>query len=416
MSVPLSWCVVSDVLDVLALGVSAKGVSGLLGVSRSSVRGFAKLAGMTFVPGSHGGVDAPLARERFRSSGASRLAQRPRRYSRLSSRQRVMIQTLRELDEPLSVRAIARRVGVSASTVSRELRRGTVVHAGTAYYHASVAHYRAVKNRHRYTPSKLDNPALRHGVRERLNQRFSPQQVAGELALMFPNTPEMNVSHETIYQALYVQTKGGLRHELTVHKALRSGRQGRRPQSKLPRRTNRPWLHGAMLKDQPQDKFSREVPGNWEGDLVVGDENSGLVTLVERHSRYTLIGRLPSARDSQTVIDVLKTMIRSLPEALMKTITWDQGPEMAYHSKFTVETGCEVFFCDPHSPWQRPSNENTNGLIRDFYPKGTNFNTISNEDIAHMQHLINIRPRRMHEYRNAATIMEELIQNVALAS
>jgi IS30 family transposase len=249
-----------------------------------------------------------------------------------------------------------------------------------------------------------------------LNHRFSPQQVAAELQILFPEQPEMHVSHETIYQALYVQGKGTLRHELTVVKALRSGRTTRVPRSKLPARSKRPWLEGALLSDRPAEVADRAVPGHWEGDLVVGPDNSGIVTLVERSTRYTLLGRLPGTRDSTTVIDVLTRMIEGLPAELTRTITWDQGNEMASHAQFTVATGCRVFFCDPHSPWQRGTNENTNGLIRDFYPKGTNFNEVSDADLAETQRLLNLRPRQTLGWRKPCDRLAELIAGVALAS
>jgi len=244
---------------------------------------------------------------------------------------------------------------------------------------------------------------------ERLNLKFSPTQVAADLRRSFPDRKDMQVSHETIYQALYVQGKGALRHELTVVKALRSGRTGRIPQSRLPARSRRPWLDGARLSDRPAEVADRAVPGHWEGDLVVGPGNSGIVTLVERHSRFTLLGRLPAARDSATVIDVLQGMVATLPTELMKTLTWDQGNEMARHADFTIATGCPVFFCDPHSPWQRGTNENTNGLIRDFYPKGTNFNDISDDDLAQTAQLLNIRPRQTLGWATPAETLEPLL-------
>lgn len=249
-----------------------------------------------------------------------------------------------------------------------------------------------------------------------MNEKLSPEQVAGELQTKFPGRSEMHVSHETIYQPLYVQGRGALRHELTVEKALRSGRTTRKPQSKLPARGSRPWLEGAMITDRPAEAADRTVPGHWEGDLVVGPDNSGIVTLVERRSRFTLIGRLPGLRDSETVTGVLQKMIERLPGTLFSTITWDQGSEMAQHAKFTVATGCPVFFCDPHSPWERPTNENTNGLIRDFYPKGTNFNTVTEDDLAEMERLLNRRPRKIHQWRKPREVLFEDITGVALAS
>jgi IS30 family transposase len=329
---------------------------------------------------------------------------------------RSLIQAALGLPEPLSVRAIARELGVAPSTVSREIRGNRVRNNREYRYLADVAHYRALSKRPRSRPGKLDAPTLRREVLSRLNHRFSPEQIAGELRAEFPDRSEMQVSHETIYQALYVQGRGALRHELTVVKALRSGRTGRVPQSKLPPRGNRPWLEGARLSDRPAEVEDRAVPGHWEGDLVVGPGNSGIVTLVERSTRYVLIGRLPGARDSATVTDVLSRMIEHLPDELAKTITWDQGSEMAGHKAFTVRTGCPVFFCDPHSPWQRGQNENTNGLIRDFFPKGTNFNDVPDDEIADAQHLLNIRPRKTLGFRNPHGMLTELINGVALTT
>ena len=271
--------------------------------------------------------------------------------------------------------------------------------------------------RARPKPTKLEsNPELREVVVSGLNEKFSPEQVAGRLPILFPDREEMRVSHETIYQALYVQGKGSLRHELTVVKALRSGRTSRIPRSKLPPKSGRPWLEGARLADRPPEVEDRAVPGHWEGDLVVGPDGSGLVTLVERHARFTLLGRLPGCRDSDTVNEVMTRMIQTLPAALIKTITWDQGNEMAGHAKFTIATGCKLFFCDPHSPWQRGTNENTNGLVRDFYPKGTNFNDITDDELAETERLLNIRPRAIHSFHTPTEKLQEHIKRVALTT
>ncbi|WP_411720531.1 IS30 family transposase [Mycetocola sp.] len=339
-----------------------------------------------------------------------------RSYRRLTLADRSFIQAARSLPEPMGVRAIARELRVSESTVSREINGHRVPHWGQDRYDAELAHYQALALRPRRRDAKLAEPELRAAVVSRLNDKYSPQQVAGELKLTFPDRVEMHVSHETIYQALYVQGKTALRHELTVVKALRSGRTGRIPQSKLPARSSRPWLDGARLTERPAEVEDRAVPGHWEGDLVVGPGNSGIITLVERQTRFALLGRLPGMRDSTTVTDVLACMIADLPTALKQTITWDQGTEMANHACFTVTTGCPVFFCDPHSPWQRGSNENTNGLVRDFYPKGTNFNEITDADLAETQRLLNIRPRRIHGYRKPSDMLDKLISGVALTT
>lgn len=408
MARKIPWETRSAVYGLLVRGVSALDIEVELGVSAGVVKLWAKLSGMKFIAsGSGGGV-----RRMPMTAGLPETVGRG--YRRLTLADRSFIQAALSLPEPMGVRAISRELGVNASTVSREIREHRVRHWGESHYDAELAHYRALSTRPRVRSSKLDGPELRAAVVTRLNDKYSPQQVAGELKRVFPDRVEMQVSHETIYQALYVQGKGALRHELTVVKALRTGRTSRVPQSKLPPRSSRPWLDGARLSDRPAVVEDRAVPGNWEGDLVVGPENSGIITLVERHTRFTLLGRLPGARDSATVTEVLAGMIQDLPAALTQSITWDQGTEMAGHARFTVATGCPVFFCDPHSPWQRGTNENTNGLIRDFYPKGTNFNQITDADLAETQRLLNIRPRKTLDYRKPSDMMDQLISSVAL--
>lgn len=393
---------------MLLAGASAAAAAEVLGVGRKELTIWAKLVGMEFVAGASGGVrDRPSAVATVAGVGHGR---------RLSVVDRVRIEAA--LIEGLRPAEVARRVGVSRSTISRELsRRPHLTYRSSRRYDAEIADHHARMLRARARASKLDtNVSLRQAVREGLNDRFSPQQIAGRLPMLFPDREDMRVSHETIYQALYVQGKGALRHELTVVKALRSGRISRHPASKLPARSNRPWLEGARLSDRPAEAADRAVPGHWEGDLVVGPANSGIVTLVERRSRFALLGRLPGTRDSKTVTAVLAEMISTLPAALKNTITWDQGAEMADHARFTIATGCPVFFCDPHSPWQRGTNENTNGLIRDFYPKGTNFNTITDADLAETQRLLNIRPRQTLHYATPAETLNKHIQDVALTT
>ena len=409
MTRKIPWETRAGVVRGLIGGRSAVEVASMLGVSMSAAKVWARLAGVELMAGRVGGA-APMPMDAVIASKGGR------GYRRLTLADRCLIQAGLAMSPPLSVRAIARELSVSASTVSREIRAHQVQHWRSRHYDARIAHYRALAARPRSRPGKLEHRPLRDAVVSRLNDKYSPQQVAGELKLLFPDDPEMRVSTETIYQALYLQGKGALRHELTVEKALRSGRTTRLPQSKLPRRSNRPWLDGARLSDRPAEVVDRAVPGHWEGDLVVGPGNSGIVTLVERTHRFTLLGRLPGQRDSKTVIDVLASMIAQLPATLTRTITWDQGAEMAEHAAFTIASDCKVFFCDPHSPWQRGTNENTNGLIRDFYPKGTNFNTITDEQLTETQRLLNIRPRRILGYRKPADMMNELINGVALTT
>ncbi|MEH0111439.1 IS30 family transposase, partial [Tersicoccus sp. MR15.9] len=282
------------------------------------------------------------------------------------------------------------------------------------YYSAVLAQFWADQARARPKAFKLEAlPLLRHLVIDLLNEKISPQQISVRLRRLFPDDEDMQISHESIYQALYVQGAGTLRHELKVEGAIRSGRTSRKPVSKLPARSKRTWLAGHRLADRDEvtaaEHAGRKVPGHWEGDLVVGPNNSGIITLVERASRFTLLGRLPGTRDSTTVIDKLTTMIETLPDAVARSITWDQGTEMAQHARFTVATGCPVYFCDPHSPWQRPTNENLNGQLRWEYPKGTDFNHISDDELRSVQDMLNARPRVILHGATPSETLDELI-------
>lgn len=399
MSRKFDWTVRADAYRQLLAGTPTEVVAVGLGVAPRTVRNWARLEGMSFAPSRIGGIAIPHGM----SSSPSPV--RAGAYRRLTLADRVFIEQALSGPMPWSQTAIAEHLGFARSTISREVSRNLVAHGHgrhvtgkDRFYSSDLAHYRAMRTRHQNGPKKLDDPALRARVVSLLNRGWSPDAVAGRLKIEFPDQPEKHVSHETIYQALYVQGRGALRHELTVEKALRTGRTTRKPQSKLPRRSSRPWLKGACLSDRPAEAADRAVPGHWEGDLVVGPNNSGIVTLVERRSRFALIGRLPGTRDSATVIDRMREMITTLPRALFTTVTWDQGTEMAQHVDFTVATGCGLYFCDPHSPWQRGSNENLNGLIRDFCPKGTDFNTVTDADLAEIQHLLNTRPRKTLGY------------------
>jgi IS30 family transposase len=411
-----------QVVAWVSQGWTATAAARRFDIDPGVVVGWVNLAGMHLRSGRHGGLASPVPAVPDVVSADFPGARTC--HGRLTSTGRALIQF--GLAMRWSMRAIAAEIGVAPSTVSREIARARVA-AGSGRYDAQRAQKRADAERdrrRRRRPRSLDRPELRAVVVALLNQRCSPQQIAGRLPVLFPDRDDMRVSHETIYQALYVQGRGSLRQELTVVKALRSGRTQRRPMSKLPRRTSRPWLEGARLTDRPAEVNDRAIPGHWEGDLVVGPDStdndalsgSGLVTLVERNTRFTLIGRLPGVRDSETVIQVLTRLGRTLPAELVKTITWDQGQEMAQHAKFTIATGCQVFFCDPHSPWQRGTNENTNGLIRDFYPKGTDFNLATDEDLAETTRLLNNRPRRTLQFHTPAEKMAELLTGVALTA
>jgi IS30 family transposase len=254
---------------------------------------------------------------------------------------------------------------------------------------------------------------LRAVVVELLGKRWSPQQIAARLVHDFPDRPEMRVSHETIYQAIYVQGRGGLRAELARQVALRSGRANRRAQPAAAGavRSNRPWVNGFHISDRPAEAEDRAVPGHWEGDLLMGKAGrSAIVTLVERTNRFVMLGALPDGRASEAVIEVLSGLIQQLPTQLRRSLTWDQGSEMASHPLFSVITGCPVFFCDPHSPWQRGSNENTNGLLRQYFPKGeTDFRTISQRDLDKVAAELNGRPRQTLAWKTPAEALQQVL-------
>lgn len=340
------------------------------------------------------------------------------RPARTSPRSRLTLQDRAAIQEGLragrSLRSIAADLGFSHTTVSREVRRA----ADGGRYDFRAAQRRAEREAGRARPAKLDSDAvLRAYVLVGLGKAWSPRQIAERMRADFPDNGAMRISHETIYQALYVQGRGALRHELACERALRSGRTARRPRSGLPRKAGRSWVEGCEISLRPAEAADRAVPGHWEGDLVVGgDGRSCLVTLVERTTRYLEMRRL-EAHDTRTVVDLLKGMVADVPEgvrrALVSTLTWDQGVEMAAHADFTEATGFRVYFCDPHSPWQRGTNENTNGLIRQFFPKGTEFADVSDEEVARAQDLLNGRPRETLGWKTPAEAVAEVLSKAS---
>jgi IS30 family transposase len=265
----------------------------------------------------------------------------------------------------------------------------------------------------------VEDPVLREVVAERLRQRWSPGQIAGWLASTFPSLPQWHVCAETIYQAFYLQSKGSLR-EL-VDDALRTGRKARKSQSRMANAARKalrgkPWVTEEVhISSRPPEVADRAVPGHWEGDLVIGKNSaSAIVTLVERQTRYVMLGALPLDRTSPEVIAVLRRLMSRLPEHLGKTLTWDQGTELAEHRTFTDATGCRVYFCDPHSPWQRGSNENTNGLLRQYFPKReTDFTTITQHELDQVAHQLNNRPRQTLNWDSPAWRLTELLTTAA---
>ena len=281
-------------------------------------------------------------------------------------------------------------------------------------YEAHYAHEHARRRALRPRPSACaPGGPLREQVLAGLRRRWSPRQIEQRLRLEFPDQPELWVSHETIYQAIYVQSRGGLRQELTRQVALRSGRTRRRaiPAEAGAVRSRRPWAVELNISARPAEAADRAVPGHWEGDLVIGaGGQSAIVTLVERSTRYVLLGALPDSRASEQVITVLSELIGRLPDHLRRSLTWDQGSELARHSQFTVATGCPVFFCDPHSPWQRGSNENTNGLLRQYFPKHTfDFRTTGQHHLDAVAAELNGRPRQTLGWHNPAEKLAALV-------
>jgi IS30 family transposase len=264
----------------------------------------------------------------------------------------------------VSLRCIAGRLGRAPSTVSREV----AANGGRSSYRAAVAHRASRRRAHRPKPAKLTmNPRLRAVVEAKLALWWSPLQISRWLIEAYPDDEEMRVSHETIYQSLFIQGKGALRKELS--RCLRTGRAVRRPQGRLAS-TKGQIRDMVMISERPAEVEDRAVPGHWEGDLIIGTGKSAIGTLVERQTRYVMLFHVPD-NTAESVRVALTDTIKKLPEHLWKSLTWDQGKEMAQHATFTVDTGVEVYFCDPKSPWQRGSNENTNGLLRQYFPKGT---------------------------------------------
>jgi IS30 family transposase len=322
------------------------------------------------------------------STGGIPPAERTRSALRLSLAEREEIS--RGLVADQSCRAIARRLGRAPSTVSREVAG----HGGRAHYRACTADQAAWEAARRPKPAKLaTHRELGALVATKLKLRWSPQQIAGWLRREHPAETELQVSHETIYTSLFVQSRGALKRELTAY--LRMRRALRRPQA------TRPYHHGSgklrdtiNISERPPEAADRAVPGHWEGDLLLGSSNSAIVTLVERTSRFVVLIRLPRGRSSEEVLAALKRRIGTLPTQLVRSLTWDQGKEMAEHARFTIETGLQVYFCDPQSPWQRGTNENTNGLLRQYFPKFTSLAGFSQRQLDAVAAELNGRPRQ----------------------
>jgi IS30 family transposase len=302
-----------------------------------------------------------------------------------------------------SLRRIARGLGRAPSTVSREV----AANGGRRRYRAHLAETRAFRLARRPRRAKLArNRTLRRAVERLLLRRWSPQQIAWQLRHDHPDDPEMWVSHETIYQSLFVQGRGALRTELT--RCLRSGRARRRPAG---RAAGHQIANMVLLSERPAEVEDRAVPGHWEGDLIIGKgTRSAIGTLVERQTRYVMLIALPHGRTAEAVRTALAERILTLPEQLRRSLTWDRGKEMTEHVRFTVDTGVQVYFCDPHSPWQRGSNENTNGLLRQYFPKGTDLSVHSQAQLDAVARELNGRPRQTLGWMKPCEALAKLLR------
>jgi IS30 family transposase len=306
-----------------------------------------------------------------------------------------------------SFRAIARRIGRAPSTVSREV--GGL--AGRGRYRATRADDRACDAARRPKRSKLaSNPRLRRAVTGMLERRFSPQQISARLRLEYPDDEEMRIAAETIYQSLYVQSRGRLRKDLARY--LRTGRLKRKPRRGP---TGQGHIKDMVsISERPAEVDDRAVPGHWEGDLIVGKQGRSFIgTLVERQTRFVLLTELGNDASTETVTRRVAEQIVRLPEQLRLSLTWDQGTEMARHTDFSVATGVKVYFCDPHSPWQRGSNENTNGLLRQYFPKGTDLAAHHQDELDRVAAELNGRPRQTLGWHTPAEKMAELVAMTA---
>jgi IS30 family transposase len=348
---------------------------------------------------SRSGVDVMLRGQQRRAAKPVRWTPRAGRLS-LFEREEIRF----GLARGKSMSAIARGLGRAPSSVTREVK----ANGGVEHYRVWPAYLRA---EHQTKVTKLSqHPLLCAKVVKGLESLWSPEEISARLRREFPGDPTMQVSPETIYQSLYVQGRGELRRELA--RCLRSGRTTRKPQGRA--KHPGPVANMVMIADRPAEVADRAVPGHWEGDLILGKDNRSAVgTLVERSTRFVLLLHLPNGHGALDVEAAMRKAITTLPRELVRSITWDQGGEMARHVDFTVKTGVPVYFCDPHSPWQRGSNENTNGLLRQYLPKSTDLSKYSASDLRKIQRSLNGRPRKTLDYMMP---MEKLAELVALTA
>ncbi|NBW66920.1 IS30 family transposase [bacterium] len=326
----------------------------------------------------------------------------PRRRSRLALTTSEREDISRGVAQGVSMRAIGRQLGRAPSTISRELART----GGRQHYRAALADRQAWGRSRRPKSCRLSTrPRLRALVAAKLAARWSPQQIAGWLRDTFPSDPEMQVSHETIYLSLYVQSRGVLKRALLTH--LRRGRRFRHSRQAT-RRGHLGIVDPVSIRARPPEVEDRAVPGHWEGDLLAGARNSYVATLVERQSRYLMLVRV-RGKDTTSVVRALTRRVRRLPHGLMASLTWDRGSELAAHRAFTIATEVQVYFCDPQSPWQRGSNENTNGLLRQYFPDGTDLSRYSQAQLDAVAKQLNTRPRKTLGYKTPATKLAQIV-------
>jgi IS30 family transposase len=411
----------------------------------------------------HAGVSPAVGVRWFREAGGmppSQLSRssRPPSGRYLSFAEREEVALLRARGH--GAREVARRLGRAASTISRELRRNAATRGGGLEYRATTAQWHAERSARRPKAAKLaTNAALRSYVEEQLGGKavapggatipgpvvhwkgrrhgprqsrrwaraWSPEQIAHRLRLDFPDDEAMRISHEAIYQALYVQGRGALRRELTA--CLRTGRALRVPRARTRGRGKSFIGAEVMISQRPAEAEDRAVPGHWEGDLIIGLRSSAIGTLVERTTRFTMLLHLPpmpghgpgarmkngpalAGHGAEAVRDAVARTVAALPEQLRRSLTWDQGAEMAGHARLRIDTGLQVYFCDPHSPWQRGTNENTNGLLRQYFPKGTDLSAHGADDLAAVAATLNARPRKTLGWRTPAEALDEVLRSV----
>ena len=408
------------------------------------------------------GVSGPVGSRWFRERGGMpsiQLSPLSGRYLSFAEREEMALLTV----QGRGVRAIARQLGRSPSTISRELRRNAATRGGQLEYRAGIAQWKAELQARRPKTAKLVlNDRLREYVQDRLSgqiarpdgelivgpevkfkgrrhgrradrrwaRAWSPEQISNRLKVDFPDDETMRISHEAIYQALFIQGRGALKRELVA--CLRTGRALRVPRARTQGRGKKFVAPEIMITERPAEADDRAVPGHWEGDLILGTNRSAIGTLVERTTRFTMLLHLPpmeghgekprikngpplAGHGAEAVRDEIARVIETLPDHLRRSLTWDQGSEMAQHAQLRIDTGLAIYFCDPHSPWQRGTNENTNGLLRQYFPKGTDLSRWSSEDLDTVALALNTRPRKTLDWRTPAEALDEHLRSLQQA-